>query len=318
MRAERHNDQQSESPRMNAPSPAPSAGSFGGQPAPGVTRQIGLTLDMIKFSHTIFGLPFALLGAALAADGWPQAWPLFWIVAACVFARSAAMAFNRLHDLRFDRRNPRTREWPLSAGRVSVKFARGFMLVCVVGFVFSAWMLNLLALVLSPIALAVLLGYSVTKRFTSASHFFLGLALGIAPVGAWVGVRGDLSLTPVLLGLGVLLWTAGFDIIYSCQDEAFDRDAGLYSIPARLGRRRALAISALCHAAAIILFLGLTVITSLGTLYLIALTVCALLLAYEQSLVSPNDLSKLGRAFFTVNGFVSGLLFVGGLIDVLT
>jgi 4-hydroxybenzoate polyprenyltransferase len=176
-------------------------------------------------------------------------------------------------------------------------------------------MLNTVALLLSPVALAILLGYSVTKRYTPGTHFFLGLALGIAPVGAWVGVRGDLSFVPILLGMGVICWAAGFDIIYSCQDEAVDRKLGLNSLPARFGRRRALAISALCHASAVILFLAVAWVSPLGPFYLAALCVCAWLLAYEQSLVTPDDLSRLGRAFFTLNGWISVLMFMGGALD---
>lgn len=279
-------------------------------------RQFGLTLESIKFSHTIFGLPFALLGAAMAAGGVPPAGKLFWIVLACVFARSAAMAFNRLHDEPFDRRNPRTREWPLASGRLDRRFLIAFCAVCVLAFVGAAWKLNPLAFRLSPVALAVLLGYSTAKRFTSGAHFVLGLALGIAPVGAWVGVRGELSLAPVLLGVGVLFWTAGFDIIYSCQDEEFDRAEGLRSVPSRLGRARALALSALCHASAIAAFALMPFVAPFGLFYLTALAGTALLLAYEQSIVSPTDLSRLGRAFFTVNGWVSVLMFLGGAADI--
>ncbi len=280
-------------------------------------RKLGLTLEMIKFPHTIFALPFALLGALLAARGWPSGEKLFWIVLACVFARSAAMAFNRIHDERFDRRNPRTRNWPLPAGLLSRRFAIIFCVCCVAGFIFSAAMLNPLAFALSFVALTVLLGYSMLKRFTAGTHFFLGLALGIAPVGAWVGVRGDITLTPILLAIGVMLWTAGFDIIYSCQDADFDRKQGLFSIPSRYGKRRALALSALCHVVAILAFLTLIWLTALGNFYLLALSIAACLLAYEQSIVSPNDLSRLGRAFFTLNGWVSVLLFVGGCADVI-
>lgn len=280
-------------------------------------RRIALTLDMIKFAHSIFALPFALLAMVMAAGGFPPFSKLFWIVAACVFARSAAMSFNRLHDEPFDRQNPRTRKWALPAGLLSRRFVWSFLAANVAGFILSAAMLNRLALALSPVALLVLLGYSTAKRWTAHSHFILGLALGIAPIGAWIGIRGALGLPPLLLGLGVLLWVAGFDIIYSCQDEAFDRQAGLYSLPSRQGRTRALAFSALCHAASLLLF-GLVAWTGgLGSYYLAAIALTACLLAYEQSIISPRDLSRLGLAFFTLNGWISLLIFAGGLCDLL-
>ncbi len=283
--------------------------------APSLWRRIRLTLGMIRFSHSIFALPFALLSAFLAAGGWPARWTLGWIVVACVFARSAAMAFNRLHDERFDRQNPRTRHWALPAGLLSRRFVWCFLVFCAAGFVFSAAMLNPLAFILSPAALAILLGYSTAKRWTAGSHFILGLALGIAPIGAWIGVRGEWGWPPLLLGLGVLFWVAGFDMIYSCQDEAFDRRVGLRSLPARVGRARALALSALSHALALACFLLLTGLPGLGWGYLLALCVAAALLVYEQSIVSPADLSRLNMAFFTLNGWVSLLVFLGGFCD---
>src|SRR4051812_20815217 len=199
-----------------------------------IFRRIRLTLEMIKFSHSIFALPFALLAAVLAARGIPPVRTLVWIVVACICARSAAMAFNRYLDARFDARNPRTKNWHIPAGLLSRQFVLGFCIVSSLGFIASAWMLNPLAFVLSPLALAVLLGYSTAKRWTAGSHFVLGLALGIAPIGAWIGVRGTLDWLPVLLGAGVLCWVAGFDIIYSCQDASFDQQAGLHSLPSRL------------------------------------------------------------------------------------
>lgn len=282
----------------------------------GFLRRLWITLDMIKFPHTIFALPFAMLGMVLAAGGLPPGRTFFWIISACVFARSAAMAFNRLHDEPFDRQNPRTQGWALPAGLLSRDFVKVFCFASAAGFVVSAYMLNTLALLLSPVALAALLGYSTMKRFTPGTHFILGIALGIAPVGAWVGVRGEVSLIPVLLGAGVMLWTAGFDIIYSCQDAEVDQELGLFSLPSRFGKRRALAISAACHAGAVLLFLAMAPLTSLGGFYLAALAICAWLLAYEQSIVSPGDLSRLGRAFFTLNGWVSILIFCGGALDI--
>lgn len=280
-------------------------------------RRITLTLTMIKFSHSIFALPFALLAMVIAAGGLPPVAKCFWIVLACVFARSAAMAFNRLHDHRIDSVNPRTKDWPLPSGSLSRSFVWIFCLVCIAGFILSAGMLNRLALMLSPVALAVLLGYSTAKRWTAGSHFILGMALGIAPIGAWIGVRGTIDLPPILLGLGVLFWVAGFDIIYSCQDERFDRRVGLFSLPSRFGRARALAISALAHALSIVFFWSVSGVTDLGLLYMTAVAAVACLLTWEQSLVSPRDLSRLGVAFFTANGWVSLLMFAGGLADLL-
>lgn len=283
----------------------------------GLLYRVSLTLRMIRFSHSIFALPFALLSALMATQGWPDAWTLVWIVVACVFARSAAMAFNRLHDERFDRLNPRTRNWELPSGRLSRRFVWTFCVVCCVGFVISAGMLNMLALALSPVALLILLGYSTTKRWTRWSHFFLGLALGIAPAGAWIGVSGRLDWPPLVLGVAVLLWVAGFDIIYSCQDAEFDRSMGLNSLPARLGRGPALAISAACHALTLVAFLLVGRAPGPGMFYLLALTVAAALLAWEQALIRPDDLSRLNVAFFTLNGWVSVLLLVGGAADIL-
>ncbi len=280
-------------------------------------KRVGLTLDMIKFPHTIFALPFALLSMIVAAGGWPIGREFFWIVAACVFARSAAMAFNRLHDEPFDRQNPRTKNWALPSGKLSHRFVLVFLFICVGGFVLSAAMLNTLALLLSPVALAILLGYSVTKRFTAASHFFLGLALAIAPVGAWIAIRGSFALAPVVLALGVLLWTSGFDIIYSCQDAEIDRKLGLFSLPSRWGLRRALAISAMCHVLALGSFLAFWWLVPLGGWFLFALAACGWLLAYEQEIISPDDLSRVGQAFFTLNGVVSIVIFLGGLLDIL-
>lgn len=292
------------------------AGAPAGPGAAGILGKIRLTLEMIKFEHTVFALPFALLGAVLAARGWPSAGDLFWIIAACVFARSAAMSWNRLHDDPFDRQNPRTQNWPLPAGLLTREFVWTFLVVCCIGFMFSAWMLNPLAFWLSPVALAILFFYSLTKRFTSYTHLFLGLALGIAPIGAWIAVRGTLAWPPVLLGLGVLLWTAGFDMIYSLQDVDVDKRLGLNSLPVRLGKRRALGLSALCHAVAVLVFASLVAITPLGPFYLLAVGLCAWLLVYEQRLVSPDDLSRLPLAFFTLNGWVSILIFCGGILDI--
>ncbi|MCX7013189.1 MAG: putative 4-hydroxybenzoate polyprenyltransferase [Candidatus Sumerlaeota bacterium] len=278
-------------------------------------RRLRLVLEMIRFHHSVFALPFALIGMMLAARGWPPARTFAWIVAACVCARSAAMAFNRLADHALDARNPRTAGRALPAGALTRRFVWVFTLAAVAGFLLSAAMLNRLALALSPVALAVLLGYSYTKRFTNLSHFVLGLALGIAPVGAWIAVRGDLAAAPLVVCLGVLLWTAGFDILYACQDYEHDVRTSLYSIPKALGIPRALAVSSLLHVAAFVAFLAVYFLGSLGYLYLAALAASGALMTWEHWLVKPNDLSRLNTAFFTLNGFVSIGLFLGCALD---
>lgn len=277
-------------------------------------RRLVLTLQMIKFEHTIFALPFAFLGAILAQRGLPGGETCLWIVGAMVGARSAAMAFNRLVDRRQDRLNPRTAGRELPRGLLKPGFVTGFILASAGLFFCSAWMLNPLALLLSPPALAVILIYSYTKRFTSLSHLFLGLSLAIAPVGGWVAVRGDLSADPFFLAAAVLLWVAGFDIIYSCQDVDFDRRMGLHSIPGRVGVAAALKISALLHAgmAAILgyafFFFGLGLVSWAGLVLVTAV------LIYEHRIVSSSDLSRINAAFFTANGVISlGLLLFVGL-----
>ena len=234
----------------------------------GVFGSLRTTLEMIKFSHTLFALPFALYAAFLAAGGWPAPATLAKILLAMVGARSAAMAHNRLADRRIDAANPRTASRALPSGALSVGFVRAFLAASVVLFVAAAASLNRLTLLLSPVALALLLLYSYTKRFTALSHLVLGLCLALAPVGAWIAVRGALELLPVLLGLAVLLWTAGFDVIYSLQDEEFDRSAGLRSIPARLGAARALVVSALLHVAMAVLLGTVWRLSGGGTIFL--------------------------------------------------
>ncbi len=276
-------------------------------------RRLVLTLRMIKFEHTVFALPFAFLGALLARRGLPAGETCIWIVGAMAGARSAAMAFNRLVDRRQDRLNPRTAGRELPRKLLKPGFVIGFILASAGLFFFSAWRLNPLALLLSPPALAIVLLYSYTKRFTSLSHLFLGLSLAIAPVGGWVAVRGELSADPFYLAAGVLLWVAGFDIIYSCQDEEFDRRMGLYSIPGRLGAAAALKISALLHTA-MVAVLGYAFYSfDLGLLSWAGLGLVTASLIYEHRIVSPSDLSRVNAAFFTVNGVISVglLLFVG-------
>ncbi len=284
----------------------------------GVFRSLRTTLEMIKFSHTLFALPFALYAAFLAAGGWPKAATLGKILLAMVGARSAAMAHNRLADRRLDAANPRTASRALPSGALSVGFARAFLAASIVLFVAAAASLNRLTLLLSPVALALLFVYSYTKRFTALSHLVLGLCLALAPVGAWIAVRGSLETLPVLLGLAVLFWTAGFDVIYSLQDEEFDRQAGLKSIPARLGARGALAVSALFHLAMAALLLMVWRLSGGGGILLAGLAATFAALVYQHAIVRPGDLSRVNAAFFTANGFVSVTLAICGIADVLT
>jgi 4-hydroxybenzoate polyprenyltransferase len=281
-------------------------------------RQTRIILEMIKFEHTVFALPFALIAMLLAAGGMPPVRTLVWVLVAMVGARSSAMAFNRLVDLEFDRRNPRTAVRALPAGQLTPVHVWAFVLVTTGLFLAAAWQLNTLALMLSPVALGVIWGYSFTKRFTHLCHVFLGLAIGIAPSAAWIAVRGRLDWAPVLLTGAVMLWVGGFDIIYSCQDADFDRSAGLRSIPARFGVAGALTISRLMHAGSVLLLLALPRLLPLGAAYLVGVIAAAGLLIYEQSLVRADDLSRVNAAFFTVNGWVSIGLLVFTAADVFT
>jgi len=284
----------------------------------GVLGSFRTTLEMIKFSHTLFALPFALYAAFLAADGWPKPATLGKILLAMVGARSAAMAHNRLADRRLDAANPRTASRALPSGALSVGFVRVFLAASIVLFVAAAASLNRLALVLSPVALALLLVYSYTKRFTALSHLVLGLCLALAPVGAWIAVRGSLALLPILLGLAVLFWTAGFDVIYALQDEEFDRGAGLKSIPVRLGARGALLASAAFHLAMGVLLVAVWRLSGSGWILLVGIAATVAALVYQHAIVKPGDLSRVNAAFFTANGFVSVTLAVCGIADVLT
>jgi 4-hydroxybenzoate polyprenyltransferase len=279
--------------------------------------KISILLEMIKFEHTVFALPFALTSAMLAADGLPAPRILAWILVAMVGARSSAMAFNRIVDIEYDRLNPRTASRALPLGSVSRMEAWAFTLVSAGVFVFAARMLNPLAFALSPVALAVILGYSYTKRFTSLSHLILGLSLGIAPVGAWIAVTGRIELAPVILSATVMFWTAGFDVIYALQDLDFDRRVGLSSIPKTLGPGKGLLVSRAFHVAAACLLVAYGAVLGLGAVYYTGVAFVAVLLAYEQSLVKPSDLSKVNVAFFNANGFVSIGFFAFVLIDLL-
>jgi len=255
-------------------------------------------------------LPFALCGAMLAANGLPSAHVLAWIIVAMVTARSAAMAFNRLADASIDAANPRTQTRALPAGTLTPGFVITFVLVSCALFVFAASQLNRLSFILSPLALAIILLYSYTKRFTRWSHLVLGFAMGIAPSAAWIAVRGSLDPRILLLTAAVTFWGAGFDVLYACQDYEFDREAGLHSIPRYFGISKSLWISRLFHLLMLLLLVSLVVVFGLGKLAIAGVVTVALLLAYEHSLVSPQDLSKLNAAFFTMNGVISVVFFV--------
>lgn len=264
---------------------------------------------MIKIEHTLFALPFAFLGAVLAARGLPSAWQILWIVLAMVGARSAAMAFNRIADRNFDARNPRTASRAIPAGLLAVGFVWAFTITAAALFLLAAAMLNRLTLILAPGALGCVLLYSFTKRWTQFSHLVLGACLSIAPTGAWIAVRGEIgSPVPLLLSLVVLLWTAGFDVLYACQDYEFDRSEGLKSIPARVGIARALWIARALHAAAFLALVWLFVITGLGPVAFVGVIATGVLLVYQHRLVRAGDLSRLNAAFFTTNAFVSVIL----------
>ena len=279
-----------------------------------VLHNLRVTLEMIKWEHSIFALPFALCGAMLAASGLPSGHQLFWIVVAMLAARSAAMAFNRLADAAIDAANPRTRTRALPAGHLSPAFVATFVIVSCAIFFLAAAQLNRLTLWLSPVALAVLLLYSYTKRFTRWSHLVLGFALGIAPAAAWIAVRGSLDPRILLLTAAVTFWVAGFDILYACQDFQFDRDAGLHSIPRYLGISQSLWVARAFHAIMLLLLIALLPAFALGKLALAGVVAVMLLLLYEHSLVKADDLSKLNAAFFTMNGVISVVfaVFVAG------
>ncbi len=278
-------------------------------------RRVLLTLEMIRFEHSVFALPFALTGALLAfrelhMDPRTFGWKILWIVVAMVGARSAAMTFNRILDADVDARNPRTRMRHIPAGLLSVKFAWGFTAVAALAFLYAARALNPLCFKLAPVALAVVFFYSFTKRFTSWSHLVLGLSLGIAPAAAWIAVAGSLDPRILLLTLAVTFWTAGFDVIYSCQDYEFDVDQGLFSLPRRFGIAGALWIARVLHLAMILCLLWLVRDFHLGWLSLAGVAAVTALLIYEHSLVKADDLSRVNAAFFTVNGYVSVLFLL--------
>ncbi|HYW67353.1 MAG TPA: UbiA-like polyprenyltransferase [Candidatus Dormibacteraeota bacterium] len=276
--------------------------------------RIRTILEMIKFEHSVFALPFALTGALLAArarqHGWPTLRQILWIVIAMVAARSAAMTLNRIVDLRYDKENPRTKTRALATGALSVSFAWMFTLAAVALFFVAAWQLNPLALKLAPVAIAILFFYSFTKRFTTWSHLFLGFALGISPAAAWIAITGSLDWRILILCAAVTLWVGGFDVLYACQDIEFDKQAGLFSVPQRFGIARALMIARSMHAGVVLLLSWLAASFGLPWPAWAGIVVVAALLGYEHSLVKAHDLSRLNAAFFTVNGYISMLFLL--------
>ncbi len=279
-----------------------------------MANRVKTVLEMIKFEHSVFALPFALTGALLAAratrHGWPSLRQILWIVVAMVAARSAAMTMNRIADLRYDRENPRTKQRALAIGTLTLQFAWLFTVTAVAVFFIAAWQLNTLALKLAPLAIAVLFFYSFTKRFTNWSHLFLGFALGISPAAAWIAITGGLDLRMLILCAAVTLWVGGFDVLYACQDIEYDRSAGLFSVPKKFGIANALLIARAMHIGVVALLLWLAFSFGLPWPAWAGIAVVASLLAYEHSLVKADDLSKLDAAFFAVNGYISMLFLL--------
>jgi 4-hydroxybenzoate polyprenyltransferase len=278
--------------------------------------KLAIIFSDIKIQHTVFALPFAVMSAFLAAGGMPEIEKLLWIIVCMLGARSAAMAFNRIVDARFDKENPRTRDRALPSGKINVGNYAVFLVASSALFIFSAWMLNSLAFYLSPVALVIVFFYSLTKRFTAFSHFWLGLAISIAPVGAWVAIREEISFTSLLLGAVVVLWLIGFDILYSCMDIEADRINRLHSIPQRFGIETALKMALASHAVMVVFLLVLLEPTVLlGWVYLAGVVLVAGLLVYEHSLIKKDDLSKVNMAFFNVNGIISIGLMIFVIVD---
>jgi 4-hydroxybenzoate polyprenyltransferase len=276
-----------------------------------------VTLEMIKWEHSVFALPFALTGAVLAAGGWPKLWVLSWIVVCMISARSAAMAFNRLADAQLDAANARTAMRALPAGALSHGFVAGFVVVSAAVFVLGAAMLNRLTLELAPIALVIVLAYSYMKRVTRWSHVVLGVALGIAPTAAWIAVCGSLDWRIVVLTGAVLLWVGGFDVLYACQDFEHDRKVGLNSVPQAFGLASAFWIARVMHVGMLLMLCWLVVLFGLGKVAMVGVAVVAILLLYEHSIISPKDLRRMNAAFFTLNGVISIVFFGFVAADVL-
>jgi 4-hydroxybenzoate polyprenyltransferase len=283
----------------------------------GLLRKIGTTLEMIKWEHSIFVLPFAMVGAMLAAGGWPPVSKLIWIIVCMVSARSAAMAFNRWADASIDAANPRTASRAIPAGLLSRGFVGGFTQAMAAIFILAASQLNRVSFLLSPLALGIVLAYSYTKRFTTWSHLFLGLAMGIAPSAAWIAVRGTLDPRILLLTAAVLFWGAGFDVLYACQDFDHDRKVGLHSVPAAMGIPATFWVSHGMHFVALALLVLLVKVFALGPAAWFGVAVVAALLIYEHLIISPRDLRKLNAAFFTTNGVIAILFFAFVATDLL-
>ncbi|MEE9605747.1 MAG: UbiA-like polyprenyltransferase [Candidatus Scalindua sp.] len=281
-----------------------------------ILQKLYTILRLIKFSHTIFSLPFAVMSAFIAANGSPSLSQILLIIGALIMARSCAMSFNRLVDAKYDISNPRT-DYRIGLqdliGRLNLWI---FTVFCAILFIVFAAGLNLLSLLLSPVALLIIFGYSYTKRFSNLSHFALGLALAFSPIGAWIGVKGEIALAPFILAFAVLLWTAGFDVIYSCQDLQHDIKAGLYSIPKKMGLKNSLRLSSILHFLMVIVLIIFMYFTNLGIIYFGGVCFVCIMLFYEHSLIKPHDLSKINMAFFTVNGLISILLMIVTLVDV--
>ncbi|MDA8423846.1 MAG: putative 4-hydroxybenzoate polyprenyltransferase [Nitrospiraceae bacterium] len=280
-------------------------------------KKIKVILEMIKFEHTIFALPFAFTGALMAAHGLPAWGKVFWIIVAMVGARSSAMGFNRWADRTFDAENPRTKERALPKGLVTPRQVVLFTVVSSAILIGAAYMLNPLAFALSPLALAIVFFYSYTKRFTFLAHAFLGLGIAGAPLGAWIAVSGKFETPALVLGAAVLFWLLGFDVLYALQDIDYDRNAGLHSIPQRFGISRSLWISRASHAITMALLFVLAPLLSLGGYYVAGVIISLLLILYEHSLVKKSDLSKLNFAFFNMNGYISVTIFFFTLLDFL-
>lgn len=274
-------------------------------------------LRMIKVEHTLFALPFAFTGAVLAADGLPSLWQIFWIIIAMLGGRSGAMGLNRVADADIDSRNPRTADREIPAGNMSKAEGWLYVIISFAIFIFAAWMLNPLCFILSPIALSVFILYSYTKRFTYMCHIILGVALGLAPIGAWIAIKGDLNFGIIMMGVAVLVWVAGFDIIYAIQDIDFDTDEGLFSIPRFLGVTNSLYLARIMHFSAFLIFIMIKFYFGLGWIYLTGILLVGILMVYEHILVTPHNLSKLGMAFFNLNAYISLSIFIFTFLDIM-
>jgi 4-hydroxybenzoate polyprenyltransferase len=273
---------------------------------------------MIKFEHTVFALPFAFAGAFLAAGGFPGWWPCLWILLSMIGARTVAMGINRLADLKFDAANPRTSKRPLVTGEVKTKEAWTMVLMAGIIYFISAYMLTPLAFLLSPFVLFIIVMYSYTKRFTSLCHLFLGLAIGIAPSAGWIAIKDSISIAPLMISAGVMFWVAGFDILYACQDEEFDRKFGLHSIPAAFGTRKAFTISGIFHFVAFCFFTTAGVVAGLDWIYFTGIAATFVLLVLQRRILTPDDLSRMDLAFFKLNGAISIILFASTALSLVS